>query len=452
MPKTPEEKIEAERTANDNLSPEDREYLKWLTRIEGKAIIPLKWAILVISVTVWLMSTNFHFPATRIFMVFFFYGMFNVAQSYFFYANRVTLNQVKPFCYLSYFIDILFVTILIYLDTKISYGQSVQSDFYILYFLMILRGFALFRRSREAIFASIVISGLFIFSIRFRETSFDFIRQQTFALKFALLWMVGIMSWFIVEMINRQKSEILRIRENLIKAEQFATLGKLAAGVAHEINNPIGIISAYAEYLKKNSAPGDPVIEDYETLHREALRCEKIVSQLLNFANPSAREIIKCDLAELNDEVLNFLYHDKKNQGISLHKDIQKDIPEVFIDPVQFKQALLNIYINAGQSMEDVDDKKIFITMREAFEDNHYIILKIRDNGKGLNKDDIEKAFEPFFTRKKKGVGMGLSITRRIIEGHSGEIHIRNAKPRGAEVEIRLPVTAEQAGTLEPGC
>ena len=422
------------------LSREDQEYLNWLTRIECRAIIPLKWTILFVSLIVWFWSTHFTLPATEVFMLFFLYGMFNVAQSYFFYARRVTPHQIKPFCYVSYLIDIAFVTFLIYLDTTRYYGVNVQSDFYILYFLMILRGFALFRRSREAIFMSLVISGLFIFTIWYRETSFDFIRQRAFALKFSLIWMVSMMSWFIVEMINNQKSDLMRIRESLLRSEQFATLGQLAAGVAHEINNPIGIISAYSEYLLKNSPPTDEHREDYETIQKEALRCEKIVSQLLNFANPSAREIVKCNLATLNREVQAFIFHDKINRGIEVENEIDEDLPDLLCDPVQIKQALLNIYLNAKQAMAGSGEKKFFVSLKTSNGNAPCLVLTIRDTGCGISRGDLAKVFDPFFTRRKGGAGLGLSITRRIIEGHSGTITIRNASPGGTEVQLILPV------------
>ena len=423
------------------LSQEDREYLKWLTRIECRAIIPLKWAILVVSLVVWFWSANFSLPAPEVFLLFLLYGMFNIAQSYFFYARRVTAQQIKPFCYVSYFIDIIFITLLIYLDATRYYGHNVQSDFYILYFLMILRGFALFRRAREAIFMSLFITGLFVFTIWFRETSFDFLRQRAFALKFALIWMVSLMSWFIVEMINNQKMELMKIRESLLRSEQFATLGQMAAGVAHEINNPIGIISAYSEYLLKNSSPEDSHYEDYETLHKEALRCEKIVSQLLNFANPQAREITKCDLGKLNEEILAFIFHEKDHPSITIEKDISTPLPEILCDPVQIKQALLNIYLNAKQAMTDTGEKRIFVSLHPSPNHQNTLTLRIRDTGCGIKKDILDKVFDPFFTQKKGGAGLGLSITHRIIEGHSGTIQIRNSPPHGAEVEITLPVT-----------
>lgn len=421
------------------LSQEDMEYLKWLTRIERRAIIPIKWMILLISLMVWFWSAHFTPPSPEVFMLFLLYGMFNLAQSYFFYASRITPEQVKPFCYVSYFIDIAFVTLLIYMDTTRYYGQNVQSDFYVLYFLLILRGFALFRRSGEAILTSIIISGLFITTIRFRETSFDFINQRTFALKFALIWMVGIMSWFIVEMINRQKMELMRTRERLLRSEQFAALGQLAAGVAHEINNPIAIISAYADYLLKNSSQDSNLKDDYETIRREARRCGKIVSQLLDMSNPSAREIVESDIIQLNEEVLSFIFHEKKD-ATALFKDIDYKSPPILADPVQIKQALLNIYLNAKQAMNESAEKKIFITIKTIVEDeSDKILLTVRDTGPGIIQEDLDKVFDPFFTRKKDGTGLGLSITCRIIEGHNGSISIKNAPEGGTIVEILLP-------------
>ncbi|MBN1903080.1 hypothetical protein JW926_17290 [Candidatus Sumerlaeota bacterium] len=422
------------------LTLEDQEYLKWLTRIERRAIIPLKWSILFVSMVVWSWSAHFVLPTTEVFMVFFLYAMFNMAQSYFFYARRVVLRQIKPFCFISYFIDIIFVTILIYLDTTRYYGRNLQSDFYILYFLMILRGFALFRRSRETLFMSLIIAALFIFTIWFRETSFDFMKQRTFALKFALIGMVGLMSWFIVEMINNQKMELFRIRERLLRSEQFAMLGQIAAGVAHEINNPIGIISAYSEYLIKNSSPSDPRYEDYETLHKEALRCEKIISELLNFANPKAREIVHCNLANLNEEMLKFVFYEKDPNPIKVEREIETNLPNILCDPIQMKQALLNIYINSKQAMTDTRKKEIIVKIHRNETDEHTLNLIIRDTGRGISEELLNKVLEPFFTLRKGGTGLGLSITRRIIEAHGGSIVLRNAAEGGTEVEINLPI------------
>lgn len=418
------------------ISPEEREYLLWLKHVEGRAILLLKWIMLIVTLVIWLWSTGFAAPATEIFMLFFLYAMFNVAQTYFFHFSRVQLNQIKGFCYASYFVDVLFVTALVYFDTSHYVGRTMQSDFYILYFLLILRGFALFRTARENLLMNLLICVLFILSVRLQERSVNLLGSGM-ALKFALIWMVILMSWFIVEIINKQKAELLKARERLIRSEQMATLGELAAGVAHEINNPIGIISAYSEYLLKNAGKKNPLSEDYEIIHKEAMRCERIVSDLLNFATPSVKEIAECDIRQLNDEVVKFLFHEKEDGRIQVEKHYASNIPMVLADPVQLKQALLNIYLNARQAIEG--EGMIDVTIEPSSKDENSVWLAIGDTGKGIDEDDLERVFEPFFTRKKGGTGLGLTITQRIIEAHQGRIVIKRRKPRGTLVEILLP-------------
>ncbi len=418
------------------ISAEEREYLLWLKHVEGRAILMLKWVILAVTLMSWLWSTGFAAPATEIFVLFFLYGMFNVAQTYFFHFSRVQLNQIKGFCYASYLVDVLFVTALVYFDTSYYVGRTMQSDFYVLYFLLILRGFGLFRTARENLLMNLLICVLFILSVRLQEQSVSLLGRGM-ALKFALIWMVILMSWFIVEIINKQKAELLKARERLIRSEQMATLGELAAGVAHEINNPIGIISAYSEYLLKNAGKTNPHSEDYEVIHKEAMRCERIVSELLNFANPSVKEIAQCDIRQLNDEVVKFLFHEKEEGRIQVEQQYASEVPMVLADPMQLKQALLNIYLNARHAIEG--EGVIDVTIEPAWKDANFVRVAIGDTGKGIDEDDLERVFEPFFTRKKGGTGLGLTITQRIIEAHQGRIAIQRRKPRGTLVEILLP-------------
>jgi len=333
-------------------------------------------------------------------------------------------------------VDVLFVTILVHFDTGHYVGRAMQSDFYVLYFLLILRGFGLFRTARENLLMNLLICVLFILSVRLQEQSVSLLGRGM-ALKFALIWMVILMSWFIVEIINKQKAELLKARERLIRSEQMATLGELAAGVAHEINNPIGIISAYSEYLLKNAGKTNPLSEDYEVIHKEAMRCERIVSELLSFANPSVKEIAECDIRQLNDEVVKFLFHEKEEGRIQVEQQYASEVPMVLADPMQLKQALLNIYLNARQAIEG--EGMIDVTIEPVGKDANFVRVGIADTGKGIDEDDLERVFEPFFTRKKGGTGLGLTITQRIIEAHQGRIAIQRRKPRGTLVEILLP-------------
>jgi two-component system sensor histidine kinase AtoS len=176
--------------------------------------------------------------------------------------------------------------------------------------------------------------------------------------------------------------------------------------------------------------------------YKEALRCEKIISQLLNFANPTAREIVLCDLDKLNDEILTFVFYEKEQDPIKVEREIEENLPNILCDPIQIKQALLNIYINAKQAMADKKDKKLTVKLYQTLKDQNTLSLIIRDTGSGIKKELLDKVLEPFFTLRKGGTGLGLSITRRILEGHGGTIILRNAPDRGTEVEITLPIAS----------
>ncbi len=418
------------------LNQQETEYGLWLKGIETRAIIPLKWLLLFLTLLIWLWYNHWENPPTEVFMLFFLYGAFNLGQSYFFYFNRLYLNQIRPFCLTSYFVDILFVYFIIYLDS----ARKLESDFYILYFILILRGFAVFRTRFQNIIISVVISGLFIMSFRMQRESFEFMTDRSFALKLALIWMVILMSWFIMEIINRQNEDMIKVKERLLKSQHLATVGELAAGVAHEINNPIGIIAAYSEYLLKNTNPGDPLNEDFEIINKEAMRCEKIISELLNLANPKVKEIASVNLSSLCDEILVFIFHDKEKREIKIEKSYQPDIPDILADPVQLKQALLNILINSCQALKGKEVAIIKIKIFQTEKSSGNLKIIIEDNGPGISSQILDKVFEPFVTMRKGGTGLGLSITRRIVDAHGGDIKISTIKPSGTAVEITLPI------------
>jgi len=422
---------------------EHQEYLKWLSRVEKRAIIPLKWIILATTLFIWLWGTSWLLPSPGIFALFLLYAMSNVALSYFFYFNRIVLSQVKGVCYASYFADIVFITALVYLDTTLQFGVAMQNDFYILYFLLIMRGFALFRTPAENMFMSALIALLFVLALSLQKSTFSFMVERSFVLKFMLIWMVALMSWFIVEIINQQKSEVIKIKERLMNTQHLTHLGEIAATVAHEVNNPIGIITAYSEYLLRQTSPDDPHREDYEAIRREALRCEKIVGELLTYAKPIAQEIRQCQLERINDEVLDLLFRTEDNK-IVIKREYDKNLPSLIADPAQLKQALLNVYINARDAIEGdgiIESIIRFIKDSDTKADTDFLSLMVRDSGKGFTREELQRAFDPFYTTRTGGTGLGLTITRQIVEAHQGTISLGNLSSGGAEVAINLPVS-----------
>jgi signal transduction histidine kinase len=421
---------------------QQKEYVLWLQRIEKRAILPLKWIILMTTLLVWLWGTNWVLPSPGVFTLFLLYGMFNFALSYFFYFNRLEYHQIKMVCLISYMADILFITSLVYADVTFHYGTAMQADFYVLYFLLILRGFALFQSAIENMIMSGIIAVLFLVTIALQNPEFDFLAQQGFVLKFTLIWMVALMSWFIVESINQQKAELMRIREKLINSQHLAHLGEIAANMAHEINNPVGIIAAYSEFLLRDTPRDDVHRDDFETIRHEALRCSTIISRLLNYARPAAREIVKCRLDKMNDEVIAMLFREKHNPNVNVQKEYPDVVPEILADCEQLKQALVNVYLNAREAINNrgtIQTDIRVIEKSEKHEGQDVIELSIKDSGKGFSRGSLEQAFDPFFSERDGGTGLGLTITRQIIEAHQGSISVQNHPSDGAEIRIILP-------------
>jgi signal transduction histidine kinase len=419
----------------EQLTAEEAQFRRWLVDFERRAILPLKWALLVSSIVVWEYTRlGVAWPEVDVFMVFFVYALSILALHYFLVFSAVPLRQVRVFCYASYAIDLLYVTALVYLDHRHPRAPGLgMPDFYILYFLLLIRGLALHRTAIDSVVVTVLISLLFIFSFWLEERSPESVVSRTFLVKMSLVWMVIFLAWFIFDIINRQKFELLRARERLYQSERLTALGELAAGVAHEINNPIGIISTYADYLLRQAEQTDPHREDYEVIHSEAQRCKRIVGELLSFARPTETRREPTDLCALNDEVLRFIFHDPSNTQVQLAKSYGDDLPWVHIDPVHIKQALLNVYVNAQQAL-GTDGGEIAVDIAAA--GRRGLRLTVADTGRGIEPKDMARLFDPFFTSKPGGTGLGLTITRRLLEANDAEIDIQSRSPRGVIVTI----------------
>ena len=422
-------------------SAETLEYNRWLILLEKRAIVPIKWLIFFISLVGWMWMGNQLLLDKIVFVSFLIYFMQNLFFSYCFYLNRVKISEIRYFSLSSLAFDTVFITLLLICSKKISYGLHIELDYYIFYFLIILRGFAVFRHRSENIILGTVISGLFILSVYMSEEMFNAAVYTTYVIKFFLIWSVILISWFLIDVINKQKAEILKIKERLITSEDLAMIGEIAAGVAHEINNPIGIISAYSEYLLKKTKEDDPCYDDFKTIQAEAGRCKKIVEELLNYAKPSIGAFQNCDLNVIVDEVIMFTLLDKKENKVEIEKIYADDIPTIYADMITIKQAVLNVLINAKQAI--VGDKGKILVSTFYNKEKELVVLSIKDNGKGIEKEKLKKIFEPFYTGKKDGTGLGLAITKRIVEANNGIIDVKSNKGEGTEVSLHLPKSKE---------
>ena len=237
---------------------------------------------------------------------------------------------------------------------------------------------------------------------------------------------------------NRMTSQLQRNREleaSLAQQGKMASLGVLSSGVAHEINNPLGVILGYAGYLENKLDPEDPNHHYIHEIKRESKRCKKIVQDLLNYARTPQPEFAETDLNQLLDQIISFAANHTDMHGVKISKHFADDLPTLSIDGDQIRQVAINLILNAGAAMTDGGQLKV-----ETAREDEDAVITFADTGSGIDEADLERIFEPFYTTKERGTGLGLAITRQIIEQHHGSIQMASRLNHGTTVTIRLPL------------
>ena len=244
--------------------------------------------------------------------------------------------------------------------------------------------------------------------------------------------------------IQRRAMERLRLKERLAHAERLSSLGEMAAGISHEIRNPLGIIRSSAELLKKKAAKIDPDNNIPDIIVEEASRLNTIITDFINYAKPRSPNMAACRVEEVIDKNITFLETQIKDQGYVIKKNYQNALPEIMADGTMLYQSFLNILINAMQSMPE--GGRILV---EVSSSDHQVTVHFDDEGQGIPKENLEKIWDPFFTTKEMGTGLGLGIVKNIVESHGGSIQIVNRPVRGTRVTIELPVKHKVDGDEE---
>ncbi len=235
--------------------------------------------------------------------------------------------------------------------------------------------------------------------------------------------------------IERRAQERLKLIEQLNRAEHLSTLGEMVAGISHEIRNPLGIIKSSSELLKKKMAGRDPSSSIPNIIIEESSRLNNIITDFLNFAKPKSPDLTACNIEDIIEKNLSFLSSQIKAEGYIVKKDYDDDLPQITADSDMLYQAFLNILINAMQAMSE--GGIIHVKIRSG---NNEVKIFFEDDGEGIAEDLLEKIWDPFFTTKAKGTGLGLGIVKNIIESHEGSVHIINRPLAGTCVTVIMPI------------
>jgi two-component system NtrC family sensor kinase len=248
--------------------------------------------------------------------------------------------------------------------------------------------------------------------------------------------------------IQRQDREIDRTQQQLLQAAKLASVGELVDGVAHEINNPAGVILARTDYLRAVAAEqGAPqeLVEDLEVVRRQARRISEIVRGLLAFSRPSRLEVREVRLDQVVEQSLALAAPQYRTAGIRLRKCYAPDLPLVWVDPDRLEQVFVNILNNAIDAMPQGGDLSVTTGLR----DPRMVFVTFCDAGVGIPEDHLRRIFDPFFTTKPagKGTGLGLAVSYGIVRDHGGEIQVESEAGRGSAFTVVLPIGKDHNGT-----
>ena len=234
--------------------------------------------------------------------------------------------------------------------------------------------------------------------------------------------------------------ELQKTQESLIQSEKMATLGEIAASVAHEINNPLAGVLVYAKLMQKNIRENKVSGEEFEarlkSIEKETERCSKIIKNLLDFSRQSVPAIRPVDMNKKLENTVTLLEHQAELSNVKIVIHMNPDIPHVNADPDQYQQVFMNIILNAIQAMPDGGTLTITSDFSPRTDE---VLIAFRDTGAGISKENMKKLFIPFFTTKDKGkgVGLGLSVCYGIVQRHGGKIEVDSREGAGTTFAIR---------------
>jgi len=227
-----------------------------------------------------------------------------------------------------------------------------------------------------------------------------------------------------------------------MQTDKLSSLGRMAAGIAHEINNPLAGILLYSTNLVKKVPETGPLKKGLEVIIHETIRCRGIIQDLLEFSRERELAKVLADLNGVIDKALSILANEFRLNRISLEKRLSDNLPSVLIDVNQMEQVFINFFMNAVEAIQGQGH----ISVRSyKDEDNQGIVVEIADSGMGIPQELVERVFEPFFSTKPKGTGLGLAVNYGIIQKHGGQIRVSSQPGRGTTMTIRLPCDQAKA-------
>ena len=336
---------------------------------------------------------------------------------------------------------------------------------YLLWVSYCLCGFAISRSAGHILKEMLLISG--------RDETWQAIRPYSGSVNTFLLFLVASITLFFEriwqiyhqisgdqEALTRAHAQVLELNETLEKrvaertralarsekqiaqADKLASIGQLSSGIAHEINNPLGIILGYTQLLSRGEKTGSQKYEDLKIIEKNVKACKAIVEDLLNFARSPKPRQEKVDINFLIDDVLTFIQRRLRQNAMTIVKEYDPAAPAMILDGEKIRQVLINLLMNA----QHATDNKGTVIIKTSYDPPARLMrIRIKDDGYGIERANLSRIFDPFFTTKStgEGTGLGLAVSYGIIKSHGGQIDVSSEPGVGTEFTITLPVNPE---------
>lgn len=242
-------------------------------------------------------------------------------------------------------------------------------------------------------------------------------------------------------LILRDLTEVRKLQEEVRRSEKLAALGGLAAGIAHEIRNPLSSLKGLASFFGNKFPEGSEDREAATVMISEVDRLNRVISELLEFARPSELKLKPTDLNQLLEHSVRLVRQDAETKGIEINLTKDESLPKALLDPDRFSQCLLNLYLNAIQAMEAGGR----LSVKSISGPGNALRIAVSDTGKGIEKNAIQKIFDPYFTTKPTGTGLGLAIVHKIVEAHKGRIEVGSSPGQETVFTISIPAASREA-------
>lgn len=226
--------------------------------------------------------------------------------------------------------------------------------------------------------------------------------------------------------------EVKRLEKEIRRQEKSAVVGDLAAGVAHELRNPLSSIKGYATYFGTRFPEGSDDRESAQIMVQEVERLNRVITDLIGVSRPTDIHPVSTNLGHLADSTLRLLAQDARQRGVTVRREGASAM--AWIDPDRFRQALLNVCLNAVEAMRAGDELVLRIS-----EDNGFVRLDVQDNGPGIPPEILGRVFDPYFTTKSQGTGLGLAVVMKIVEAHDGTVQVTSSPGQGTTIHFSLP-------------